>query len=31
LRLDITKNCQNLTQLQQCHGVRVHLYAYVPH
>ena len=28
--LDITQNCQNHTQLQRCHGVRVHLSAYVP-
>ncbi len=27
----ITQNCQNLTQLQWSDGVRVHLYAYVPH
>jgi hypothetical protein len=29
--LTVTKNCQNLTQLWQCNGVRVHLYAYIPH
>jgi hypothetical protein len=27
----VTKNYQNLTKLWQCNGVRVHLYAYVPH
>ncbi len=27
----VTQNCQNLTQLQRCNSVRVHLYAYVPH
>ncbi len=27
----ITKDCQNLTQLWQCNGVRKHSYAYVPH
>ncbi len=26
----VTQNCQNLAQLQQCYGVRVHLYACVP-
>jgi hypothetical protein len=29
--LTVTQNCQNLTQCQQCYGVRVHSYAYVPH
>jgi hypothetical protein len=29
--LTVTKNCQNLTQLWQCDGVRVHSYAYIPH
>ena len=29
--LTVTQNCQNLTQHQQCYGVRVHSYAYVPH
>ncbi len=29
--LDITQNSQRLTQLQQCHSVRVHSYPYVPH
>jgi hypothetical protein len=29
--LTVTKNCQNLTQLWQCYGVRVHLFAYVSH
>ena len=28
---DITQNFQNLTQLQRCHGVVVHLYAYIRH
>ncbi len=27
----VTQNFQNLTQLQRCNSVRVHLYAYVPH
>ena len=27
----VTQNCQNLTQLQWCNSVRVHLYAYTPH
>ncbi len=27
----VTQNCQNLTQLRQCNGVRVHSYAYVNH
>jgi hypothetical protein len=27
----VTQNCQNLTQLQWCNSVRVHLYAYIPH
>ncbi len=27
----VTQNCQNLTQLRHCNGVRVHLYAYVNH
>jgi hypothetical protein len=25
----VTQNCTNLTQLQRCNDVRVHLYAYV--
>jgi hypothetical protein len=29
-RSTVTKNYQNLTQLWQCNGVRVHLCAYVP-
>ena len=29
--LTVAKSCQNLTQLWQCNGVRVHSYAYVPH
>jgi hypothetical protein len=31
LHSTVTKNCQKLTQLWQCYGVRVPLYAYVPH
>ncbi len=27
----VTQYCQNLTQLRQCNGVRVHSYAYVNH
>ncbi len=27
----VTQYCQNLTQIQQCNSVRVHLYAWVPH
>ncbi len=27
----VTQNFQNLTQLQRCDSVRVHLYAYLPH
>ncbi len=27
----VAKNCQNLTQLWQCNGERVHSYAYVHH
>ncbi len=29
--LTVANNCQNLTQLWQCNGVRVPSYAYVPH
>ncbi len=28
--LTVTQNCQNLTQLKWCHGVKVQLYAYIP-
>ncbi len=27
----VTQKCPNLTQLQRCKGVMVHLYAYIPH
>jgi hypothetical protein len=29
--LTVTQNCQNMTQLWQCYGVRVNLYAYISH
>ncbi len=31
MALTVTQNCQKLTQLWQCCGVRVHLFAYVSH